>query len=85
MVPAWGAPPADQLLPATTKGFVSLPNVDDFRQRWGQTQLGKLAADPIMKPFADDLAASGARQVHQEQLQRVAQTGRTLPTRAAAN
>ena len=55
ILPAWSAPQADQLLPATTKGFVSLPNVDDFRQRWRQTQLGKLAADPIMKPFADDL------------------------------
>ncbi len=55
IVPAWSAPQADQLLPATTKGFVSLPNVDDFRQRWRQTQLGKLATDPIMKPFAEDL------------------------------
>ena len=49
------SPPADQLLPTTTKGFVSVPDVDDFRKRWDNMQLGKLSADPIMKPFADDL------------------------------
>lgn len=49
------APPADQLLPTSTKGFLSVPNVEDLETRWNQTQLGKLAADPVMKPFAEDL------------------------------
>jgi hypothetical protein len=53
--PAWSVPPSDELLPASTKGFVSVPNVDDFRQRWAQTQLGKLTADPVMEPFIKDL------------------------------
>ncbi len=49
------APPADQLLPTTTKGFLSVPDVEDLETRWQQTQLGKLAADPVMKPFSEDL------------------------------
>jgi hypothetical protein len=52
---AWSAPPSDQLLPATTRGYVAVPDVEGFRERWRQTQLGQLAADPIMKPFAEDL------------------------------
>ncbi|MCA9170259.1 MAG: hypothetical protein KDB23_21425, partial [Planctomycetales bacterium] len=52
---ASAAPAADQVLPATTKGFVSFPNVAEFRERWQSTQLGQLAADPVMKPFAEDL------------------------------
>lgn len=54
-------PAADQLLPATTKGFVSFPDVAEFRSRWQTTQLGQLAADPVMKPFAEDLQ----RQLHE--------------------
>ena len=49
------AAPADQILPNTTKGFVSITDVADFQERWANMQLGKLAADPVMKPFADDL------------------------------
>lgn len=49
------APPADQILPATTKGFLSVPHVEDLQTRWRRTQLGTLAVDPVMKPFADSL------------------------------
>ncbi len=52
---AWAAQGADQLLPSTTKSFVSVPDVQEFRRRWSETQLGKLGADPVMKPFAQDL------------------------------
>lgn len=51
----WSAPTADELLPSTTQAMVTVPNVDDLRQRWTQTQLGQLVADPVMKPFAEDL------------------------------
>ncbi len=64
--PAWAAPETDQLLPATTKGYLSVPDVTDFRQRWQQMQLGKLAADPIMKPFAEDLQRQLREQVIQD-------------------
>ena len=53
--PARPAPEADQLLPSTTKAFLSIPDVQEFGRRWDETQLGKLSADPIMEPFAKDL------------------------------
>lgn len=52
---AAAAPPTDQLLPQSTKAYLSIPDVQDFRQRWRQTQLGQLAADPVMQPFTQDL------------------------------
>lgn len=51
----WAARPCKSLLPDTTKGFVSIPDYDDLKSKWNETQLGKLIADPIMKPFIDDL------------------------------
>ncbi len=49
------APPADSLLPETTRGFVSVPNLAALEEQFAKTQLGKLAEDPAMKPFANDL------------------------------
>jgi hypothetical protein len=47
--------PADKLLPATTKGYLSVPSFKQLQDKWAQTQFGQLAADPVMKPFVDDL------------------------------
>ena len=59
------APPSEQLLPATTKGYVSVGDVDRFRADWAKTQIGQLLADPIMQPFVEDfkqqLWANGIR------------------------
>ena len=53
---SWAVPPsAQRLLPVTTKGYLSFPDFRQFRERWDGTQLGKLAADPIMRPFAERL------------------------------
>lgn len=49
------APAAESLLPQTTKGFLSIADVDEMLAKWNETQLGQLMNDPIMKPFADDL------------------------------
>jgi hypothetical protein len=49
------APPTESLLPDTTKGFLSIPDVDLLRENWQKTQLGQLIHDPVMKPFIDDL------------------------------
>jgi hypothetical protein len=49
------APPSESLLPATTKAFVSAPDVDALREAWDATDVGRLAADPLMQPFMDDL------------------------------
>lgn len=56
VLPAHGEQPirSETLLPATTRGFVSLLSMEMSKQRWESTQLGRLAADPVMKPFIDD-------------------------------
>ena len=52
---AWAVTPSEQLLPPETKGFVSVPDMKRLGDQWEKTQLGKLARDPVMKPFAEDL------------------------------
>jgi hypothetical protein len=49
------AQPTESLLPATTKGFMSTHDVDEVRAKFNETQLGEMVADPVMKPFIDDL------------------------------
>ena len=46
---------SDTILPNTTKGYLSIGNVDELKAAWNKTQLGQLMNDPVMKPFADDL------------------------------
>ena len=48
------APPSEQLLPSTTKGYVSVGDIERFRADWAKTQFGQLLADPIMQPFVKD-------------------------------
>ena len=52
---AVATPPSETLLPSTTKGFLSVPDVEELGNRWNETQLGRMANDPVMKPFVDDL------------------------------
>ena len=52
---ALAAQPTESLLPATTKGFVSTHDVDEVRTKFNETQLGEMVADPVMKPFIDDI------------------------------
>jgi hypothetical protein len=47
--------PSEQLLPDTTVGYLSVPDVDALQASFDQTQLGELAQDPVMQPFVDDL------------------------------
>jgi hypothetical protein len=47
--------PSETLLPATTKGYISVQDVDALRERLSETDLGRLAEDPVMQPFMDDL------------------------------
>lgn len=49
------SPPSEELFPASTKGWVSVPNVDLLRADFKLTQLGKLIEDPVMQPFMEDL------------------------------
>lgn len=52
---AQAAPATDTLLPQSTKGYVSVPDVDTLIDRWNETPLGKLLDDPAMGPFTEDL------------------------------
>jgi hypothetical protein len=47
--------PSETLLPDTTQGFFAISNVDVLTKHWEKTQLGRLMADPVMKPFAKDI------------------------------
>jgi hypothetical protein len=54
---ATAAERAERVLPKTTKGFISIPDVDVLLERWNVTNLGKLTNDPLMRPFVADLEA----------------------------
>jgi hypothetical protein len=58
--PAQEVKPSEALLPDTTKGYISITNMDQLSEHWDQTQLGQLAKDPAMKPFADHLRQQAA-------------------------
>jgi hypothetical protein len=47
--------PAEAILPATTKGFISTFDVNEVRTKFRQTQLGAMVNDELMKPFVEDL------------------------------
>jgi hypothetical protein len=49
------APPASELLPPTTRGYVSVPDLEKLLASWEETQLGQLARDPALEPFLNDL------------------------------
>jgi hypothetical protein len=51
----WAVQPSELLLPATTKGFISTHDVEQVRKKFNETQLGEMAADPLMQPFIEDL------------------------------
>ena len=54
---AWAARLTESLLPNTTKGWISVANVEVLRANWEKTQLGQLMSDPAMKPFVEDFHA----------------------------
>jgi len=52
-----GLPASETLLPATTKGFISIGDLQRLVAHWQKTQLGQLMQDPTMTEFAEDLRA----------------------------
>jgi hypothetical protein len=48
-------PPAENLLPNTSEGFLAVGSVDKLKEAWNKTQLGQLMNDPVMKPFVESL------------------------------
>ena len=47
--------PADKIFHDTTKGFVSIRNLDDFGNLWRQTQFGQLMESPLMDAFKQEV------------------------------
>jgi len=47
----------EELLPDTSKLFVSVPNPSEFRELWRSTEMGKMFNDQVMEPFGKDLRA----------------------------
>jgi hypothetical protein len=45
----------EDLLPATTKGLLTITNLSDLSAHWNKTPLGQVMDDPAMKPFTEDL------------------------------
>ena len=54
-IPALAVEPSENLLPNTTKGFVSTPNLEQSQTQLRETELGKMFNDPLMQPFVEDL------------------------------
>lgn len=52
---AEAAPTSNDILPATTVGYVSVANPADLEAKFDKTQLGQLARDESMKAFVDQL------------------------------
>lgn len=48
--------PADLLMPSTTKGYLSIPDINEFKARSSGTQLGQMTEDPLLKDFAAELS-----------------------------
>lgn len=44
-----------ELLPATTKAWISIPNAKDLSDRFDRSQFGELAKNKTLKPFADSI------------------------------
>lgn len=67
------APPADTLLPASTKAFVSAPKFPETNKLFTATRLGQMLEDPALEPFFKDLR----RQLRQKWAKNQAEVGTT--------
>lgn len=52
---AWAVPASDVLLPATTKGYVSVPHPEQAPEHFKRTQFGQLLDDEVMDAFVESL------------------------------
>ncbi len=67
-------PPSEQVFPATTRLWCSMPDVHGLKEAFDRTEYGQLAKDPVMKPFVDSLRG----QIRDAGSQRLARIGLTL-------
>ncbi len=60
---ARGVVPSDQLMSENTRGYASIPDIEELATKWNQTQMGHLVRDEAMKPFMDDLKRQLRRKI----------------------
>ena len=49
------AVPTDRLLPPEVSAYISVPDVDELKVRWGKTAFGNLTADSAFEPFKAEI------------------------------
>ena len=64
------AVPTDRLLPPDVSVYVSVPDVDELKARWGKTAFGSLTQDSAFEPFKGEItkALEGVSGAIQEEL-----------------
>ena len=67
-------PPSETIFPATTRAWLSIPDIRGLEERFDRTSYGQLVADPQMKAFIDGLR----EQISKNGRQRLAKLGLTL-------
>ena len=55
-----GFPAAPQIFPEDTIAYIRIDNVDEVRSDWGDSQLGRMLADPELRPFVEETYAIAA-------------------------
>jgi len=71
---AAGVAPSERVFPASTRAWLSIPNVDGLRQRFDRSPYGQLLADPAMEAFVEQLR----QQISRNGKQRLSKLGLTL-------
>jgi len=54
-MPAVAVMPSDALMPNSTRGFLSIDDINSLSANWQQTQIGQLIQDKEMRPFVEDM------------------------------
>ena len=67
-------PPSETIFPATTRAWLSIPDIRELEARFDRTSYGQLVADPQMKAFVDGLR----EQISKNGRQRLAKLGLTV-------
>jgi hypothetical protein len=71
---AEGVAASETIFPATTRAWLSVPDVRGLRQRFDRSPYGQLLADPTMAAFVDHVRA----EINKNSKQRLAKLGLTL-------
>ncbi len=57
------AVPSDQLMSPQSRGFISVPDIEQLIANWHETQIGQLVQDESMRPFIEDVKKQIERKI----------------------